>query len=52
MQRVEIWRAVYAKDHRLAVDHELLAAVLQCGFDDPGKRLVQPWLFLVKRRTS
>jgi hypothetical protein len=32
---------VNAEDDGLAVDHELLVAVLQRGFDDPGVALVQ-----------
>jgi hypothetical protein len=35
MQRVEIGDAIEAKDDGLAID-ELLVAVLQSGFDDPG----------------
>jgi len=36
MQRVEIGDAIEAKDDSLAIDDELLVAVLQSGFDDPG----------------
>jgi hypothetical protein len=36
MERVEIRDAVNAKDDRLAIDDELLVAILQRGLDDPG----------------
>jgi hypothetical protein len=39
MQRAEIRHAIDAQDHSLAVDHELLAAVLQRGFGDPWEAL-------------
>jgi hypothetical protein len=35
VQCVEIGDAVHAKDHRFAVDDELLVPVLQRGLDDP-----------------
>jgi len=35
VQRVEIGDAVDAKDDGLAIDHEVLGAVLQRGLDDP-----------------
>jgi hypothetical protein len=35
MQSVEIGDAVDAKDHRFAIDDELLVSVLQRGLDDP-----------------
>ena len=37
MQRVEVRHAVDAEDHRLAVNDEMPAPVIQGGFDDPGK---------------
>ena len=37
MQSVEIGIAINAKDDGLAIDDELLLAVLQRSFDDPGE---------------
>ena len=39
MQRVEIGDAVDAEHDGLAIDNELLLAVLQRGFDNPGEAL-------------
>jgi hypothetical protein len=39
MQRVEIGITVNAQDDRLAIDDELLLAVLQRSFNDPGEAL-------------
>jgi hypothetical protein len=37
MQGIEIGISVNAQDDRLAIDYEMLLAVLQCSFDDPGE---------------
>jgi hypothetical protein len=37
MQGIEIGISVNAQDNRLAIDYEMLLAVLQCSFDDPGE---------------
>ena len=39
MQSVEIGVSIDAKDDSLAIDDELLLAVLQSGFNDPGETL-------------
>ena len=36
MQPVEVGHAVDAEQHRLAIDHERVRAVLQCGLGDQG----------------